>query len=217
MPYFIAAMQTSAEQDMDQVAKPPSSHGKAHGEERGQRIRVKNRRKRYLDLNPDYFSSSLELADPLLYDRLIRRFQSTAEREAEGRSKGYSGILEADLMRSEAKVAALANPDSATMTYKRGPNGEIYPDDKDEVPSSKEEGERRWKKEMEIRFLRGDDNEFEYQNVDDDEQWDNKAEEEREEEEKYFAEEEPRWISGEDENSPRGSMDRKGETGVLDY
>ncbi len=120
-------------------------------------------------------------------------------------------------MRSEAKVAALANPGSVTMTYKRGPNGEIYPEEKDEVPSSKEEGERRWKKEMEMRFLRGDDNEFEYQDVDNDERWDNKAEEEREEEEKYFAEEEPSWILDENDDSSQGTMERTGETGVLDY
>ncbi|KAI9719567.1 MAG: hypothetical protein M1812_003338 [Candelaria pacifica] len=210
-------MHTSVGQDPDLMARAPSSHDSAQQLERGQRIRVKNRRKRYLELHPEYFSSSLELADPLLYDRLIRRFQSTAEREAEGRSKGYSGILEADLMRSEAKVAALANPSSATLTYKRGPNGEIYPEDKDEVPNSKEEGEWRWKKEMEMRFLRGDDNDFEYRIVDDDEQWDNKAEEEREEEEKYFAAEEPSWILDEDENTLNGRTERKGETGVLDY
>ena len=29
-------------------------------------LRVKNRRKRYLDIHPEYFSSSLELAGPLL-------------------------------------------------------------------------------------------------------------------------------------------------------
>lgn len=45
--------------------------------------------------------------DPLLYDRLVRRFQSAAEREQEGRRRGYTGVLEADLYRSEAKLAAL--------------------------------------------------------------------------------------------------------------
>lgn len=45
--------------------------------------------------------------DPLLYDRLVRRFQSAAEREQEGRRRGYTGVLEADLFRSEAKLAAL--------------------------------------------------------------------------------------------------------------
>ena len=32
-------------------------------------IRVKNRRKRYLDMHPEYFGSDLELAGVLLFDR----------------------------------------------------------------------------------------------------------------------------------------------------
>src|ERR1700760_3686559 len=112
---------------IDQPAKLPSplsqtsrpTMGKE--EERSHRVRVKNRRKRYLDQNPDYFNSSLELADPLLYDRLIRRFQTAAEREDEGRRKGFSGVLHADLIRSEAKLDALMNPSSNAMfSYKRG-------------------------------------------------------------------------------------------------
>src|ERR1700760_5016842 len=110
---------------IDQPAKLPSplsqtsrpTMGKE--EERSHRVRVKNRRKRYLDLNPSYFNASLELADPLLYDRLIRRFQTPAEREVEGRAKGFSGVLQEDLYRSEAKIAALANPDpDAAFSYK---------------------------------------------------------------------------------------------------
>ena len=83
-----------------------SSQADEEEEPRSWRIRVKNRRKHYLDKHPEYFDSSLELADPLLYDRLVRRFQSPVEREAEGRSKGYSGILEADLLRSERRSSA---------------------------------------------------------------------------------------------------------------
>src|ERR1700760_546876 len=114
---------------IDQPAKLPSplsqtsrpTMGKE--EERSHRVRVKNRRKRYLDLNPEYFNSSLELADPLMYDRLIRRFQTTAEREEEGKRKGFSGILQADMLRSEAKMEALAHPDPYAMfSYSRGPN-----------------------------------------------------------------------------------------------
>ncbi|KAI9812773.1 MAG: hypothetical protein M1827_004529 [Pycnora praestabilis] len=187
-------------------------------ESRTLRIRVKNRRKRYLDLHPAYFSPSLELADPLLYDRLIRRFQTPTEREVEGRSKGYSGILEADLMRSEAKVAALAHPSSTTMTYKRGPNGEIYPEEKDEVPANKEDGAKRWRREMELRFIRGDDEDFDYEAVDQSEEWDNRAEEDREEEEKYFAQEEPSWVL-DDKNAAVGMGQPivKGETGIQDF
>ncbi|KAH0556994.1 hypothetical protein GP486_005216 [Trichoglossum hirsutum] len=187
------------------------------GDDRAARIRVKNRRKMYLDKHPEYFSSSLELADPLLYDRCIRRFQSAAEREAEGRQKGYSGVLEADLMRSEAKLAALANPSSAAITYSRGPNGEIYPEDPEDVPQNKAEGIQRWQREMTQRFLRGEDDDFDYKNVDENDEWDDKVQEEREEQERWFAEEEPSWILGENEGSGNEKMTVKGETGVQDF
>ncbi|KAL7621530.1 hypothetical protein AAE478_008854 [Parahypoxylon ruwenzoriense] len=74
------------------------------------RIRVQNRRREYLERNPGYFDSlEHELADPLLYDALIRHFQTPAEREEEARAKGYSRVLEVDLMRGEAKLAQLTS------------------------------------------------------------------------------------------------------------
>lgn len=178
--------------------------------------RVKNRRKRYLDLHPEYFSSSLELADPLLYDRLIRRFQASNEREAEGRSKGYSGILEADLRRSEAKISALANPSTNAMfSYKRGHNGEIVAEEKEEIPMTKEEGQKRWRWEMELRFLRGNDDDFDYKSVDESDQWDDWDAENREKLEEWIEEEDPEWVTP---NGTRGiEMQLKGETGIQDF
>jgi hypothetical protein len=176
-----------------------------------ERIRTKNRRLRYLELHPEYFNSSLELADPLLYDRLIRRFQSTSEREAEGKKKGYSGTLEADLMRAEAKLNALSNPDpNATFQYKRGPSGEIFAEEQDEVPQSKKEGFKRWKYEMEMRFLKGDDDDFDYNAVDKSEAFDDKAEEERMEMDEYLADEEPSFAL-------EAGQQPQGETGIQDY
>jgi Coiled-coil domain containing protein (DUF2052) len=189
------------------LSKPihDAEQAKAH------RVRIKNRRKRYLDLNPSYFSPALELADPLLYDRLIRRFQTPAEREAEGRAKGFSGVLQADMLRSEAKMAALANPDpNATFSYRRGPSGEILEEERDEVPRSKEEGWERWKYEMEMRFLRGADDDFEYETVDDNDKWDDVGEEDRVALEEWLDEEQPTWIR-DDDKSPQG------ETGVQDF
>lgn len=186
-------------------SQPQKEDGPSH------RIRVKNRRKRYLDTHPDYFSASLELADPLLYDRLIRRFQTPAEREAEGRQKGFSGVMEADLMRAEAKVAALTQPNlHATFAYQRGPNGEILAEDKDEVPQSKEEGKQRWEYEMKMRFLRGDDDDFNYESVDENEEWDDRAEEDRDRQDHYFGEEEPSWVLDDHKTI-------EGETGVQDF
>jgi hypothetical protein len=175
-------------------------------------IRVKNRRKRYLDVHPDYFGASLELADPLLYDRLIRRFQTAAEREAEGKAKGYSGVLEADLVRSEAKLEALANPDpNATYSYKRGPSGEIFAEERDEIPPTKEEGRQRWRFEMEMRFLRGGDTDFDYTSVDENEEYDDLTEEERARQDDYFREEEPTWVLD------NGQLEPQGETGIQDF
>ncbi|KAL9576782.1 MAG: hypothetical protein Q9212_006818 [Teloschistes hypoglaucus] len=165
------------------------------------RIRIKNRRKTYIDTHPEYFSfPSHELADPLAYDRLIRRFQSAAEREVEGRKKGYSGILEADLWRAEAKIDAISTNE----------DGEVMVEQKDEVPVNKEEGEGRWRKLVEMRFLRGEDVDFDYGVVDGDDGLD-ALEESRDIEDKWFEEEEESFTR-------KGSnASLKGETGVQDF
>ncbi|KAJ5908135.1 hypothetical protein N7495_000817 [Penicillium taxi] len=168
-------------------------------------VQSKNRRRRYLDLHPEYFSAELELADPLLYDRLIRRFLTPQEREAQGRERGFSGVLQADLMRSEAKMEALAQPDPRSMfSYTRGPNGEILAEDRDDIPSSKEEGQKRWQWEMSLRFIRGDDSDFEYKTVDQNDEYDDWSMHQ----DKYFDEEEPEV----DEDSQL-----EGETGIQDF
>jgi len=154
----------------------------------------------------------------LAYDRLIRRFRTSAEREAEGRRQGYSGVLEADLWRSEAKLHALANPDHAASTrYRRDDQGEIIAEEKDEVPPSKEEGEQKWSKEMELRFLRGDDIDFDYQTVDENEEYDDRAAQEREEQEKYFEAEEPRWRTFCTEEDSGFDRQLVGQTGIQDF
>ncbi|KAJ5665474.1 uncharacterized protein N7477_007922 [Penicillium maclennaniae] len=176
-------------------------------------VQVKNRRKRYLDLHPEYFSADLELADPLLYDRLIRRFQTPQEREALGREKGFSGVLQADMQRSEAKMDALANPDpNAMLSYTRGPDGEILAEDRDDIPASKEEGEKAWQWEMGLRFMRGDDDDFDYKTVDENDDYDDRTEEQ----DKYFEDEEPEWLVG-DARGDDAHMSLQGETGVQDF
>ena len=135
--------------------------------------------------------------DPLLYDRMIRRFQSAAEREADGREKGYSGMLEADLMRSEAKIEALNHPDpNSPLIYRRDASGAITAVEQDEEdrPKTKEEGLSKWREYVEMRFLRGEDQDFDYKVVDEDEN--------------YFEQEEAEFV---------GEGEKKGETGVQDY
>ncbi|KAL8780717.1 MAG: hypothetical protein Q9213_006329 [Squamulea squamosa] len=177
------------------------------------RIKNKNRRKCYLDTHPEYFASpALEIADPLAYDRLIRRFQTAAEREADGKKKGYSGVLEADLWRSEAKIDALAKygKNDQKMNYTRGADGEIVAEEKDEVPASKEEGEQRWRKQVELRFLNGDDADFDYQLVDGNDQYDG-PEEARDIQDQWFEEEEEGL-------TPEGSGSvLQGQTGIQDF
>ncbi|KAJ9612137.1 hypothetical protein H2200_003734 [Cladophialophora chaetospira] len=193
------------------VMSPPETQVPDH-------IRIKNRRKTYLDKHPEYFGPQLELADPLLYDRLIRRFQTPAEREAEGRKKGYSGILEADLYRSEAKLDAIRHPDPNSMfTYKRGPDGEILAEDRDEIPANKEDGLARWRWEMETRFLRGGDEDFEYDAVDNNPDYDDRVIEERDAQDRYFDEEEPEFVEGEEAVAKSKSHELRGESGVQDF
>lgn len=58
---------------MDEQEIPGAAKSKAKADDvaRQNWIRVKNRRKRYLDTHPEYFGPELELADPILYDRLV--------------------------------------------------------------------------------------------------------------------------------------------------
>ncbi|KAJ5836635.1 hypothetical protein N7447_002661 [Penicillium robsamsonii] len=187
------------------MAKDSSSAKKA--------VTIKNRRKRYLDLHPEYFSAGLELADPLLYDRLIRRFQTAQEREAEGRAKGFSGVLETDLLRSEAKMEAISHPDpNAMMSYTRGPDGEILAEDRDEIPPNKEEGERLWRWEMGLRFMQGNDPDFEYATVDQNEDYDDHTDKQ----DQYFEDQEPEWVI-DDTRGDEAHPNLQGETGIQDF
>ncbi|KAK7731082.1 hypothetical protein SLS53_008800 [Cytospora paraplurivora] len=82
----------------------------ARSPEQVARLRVQNRRREYLQKNPSYFNSvEHELADPDLYDILVRRFQTPAEREAEGKSRGWGKVLESSLIRSEARLERVAS------------------------------------------------------------------------------------------------------------
>lgn len=151
--------------------------------------------------------------DPLLYDRLIRRFQTTQEREAEGRAKGFSGVLETDLLRSEAKMDAISHPDpNAMMSYTRGPDGEILAEDRDEIPPNKEEGERLWRWEMGLRFMQGNDSDFDYNTVDQNDDYDDHTDEQ----DQYFEDEEPEWVvDGTQGDDARPNL--QGETGIQDF
>ncbi|KAF2230888.1 hypothetical protein EV356DRAFT_519262 [Viridothelium virens] len=222
-------------------------------------IQIKNRRRRWLEAHPEYFQGSeLESADPLLYDRLVRRFQSAAEREAEGKNRGFAGTIEASLLRGEARIEEaktrqeqglearhpmdpkIEERDDENVGQGRhevGRSNEVNDstnDQKEEVssgggnmedfdsarpdtnPESREDAFRQWSQVMSARFLEGKDNEFRYEQVDDNSEWDDHDEEERRRMEDWFDDEEPSW------GTP-GSGDEQvekvlnGETGIQDY
>lgn len=142
--------------------------------------------------------------------------------------------MEADLWRSEAKIAALAKPEVAgEMRYWVNERGEIVAerrdDDDDDDDDGEDEGEKgkrkemtkaegmqRWRKEMELRFVRGEDTDFDYGEVDGRDVYDDWGTEAREEEEKWFEEEEPRWVDDGEEIEIKGNPD-DGETGIQDF
>ena len=169
-------------------------------EERAHKLQAKNRRKRYLELHPEYFNDeSLELANPILYDSLIRRFMTAAQREAIGRKRGFVGQLYVDIRRPEVKEDVLGG---------RNPNALFAYD----MPTSKEEGAACWKDEMTQRFLRGDDTDFDYKEVDRNDKY-NDPEEERDIQEAYF----DSMSSDYDTDGEGKEKVLTGETGILDY
>ena len=109
-------------------------------------------------------------------------------------------------------MEALKNPDvGAEMIYSRDDKGGIIAEEKDEVPGTKEEGRDRWRKEMELRFIRGDDGDFDYDAVDKNEDFDDRTTMDRDHEEEWFEGEDPQWVSSEKDEIPTG------QTGVQDY
>ncbi|KAK5010659.1 hypothetical protein LTR28_008496 [Elasticomyces elasticus] len=215
MPLFPSREHSSAGESMAPFVPFASALPNAYfevDEERAARVLVKNRRKRYLDTHPEYFESpDRELEDPLSYEALIRRLLTPAERELDRRRKGYSGVLESDILRSEAKLDAVNNPDpNNPITCHRAADGSIsavQEDDDEDIPMTKEEGEQKWRERLEMKFVRGEDAGFDYSEVD----WNpayNDPELERRREEEWFGQEEEDWD---------GEGERTGETGVQDF
>jgi Coiled-coil domain containing protein (DUF2052) len=115
-------------------------------------------------------------------------------------------------------MVALNAPDNDAMfTYKRGPDGEIIAEEKDEVPVDKEEGLRRWRWEMEMRFIKGRDSDFDYSTVDGNDEYDDRTAEELDAEERYFGAETPEFVIGEDRVKRSESKELEGETGIQDF
>ncbi|CCF38324.1 coiled-coil domain-containing protein [Colletotrichum higginsianum] len=186
------------------IPRPPKSPSKTSD------IRSRNRRREYIERNPKYFNNAEhELADTLLYDSLIRKFQTPAEREADGKAKGYSGVLESSLLRGEARLADLK---SSTEAASAPGHAKDFTTEADlSQTETKEDGLQRWQEFLTERFVRGHDEDFDYSLVDHNEDYDTM--ERRDAEEAWFDEEDPNWASDADKQVET----KQGETGVQDF
>ena len=169
-------------------------------------------------------------AEPLAYDRLVRRHQTAAEREAAGRQKGLADALTSSLLRGEAKTA-LAIQHGSQMSA----GGEVVGDEdmlgldwsiegEGEDEAGGEEGQqggegeradqrakglREWRRRLEERFVGGEDEDFDYAAVDGNEELDGGWGE---------MSPEDRWFAEEDEEGEKGEgQGLEGETGIQDF
>ncbi|PTB70273.1 hypothetical protein BBK36DRAFT_15969 [Trichoderma citrinoviride] len=185
------------------------------------RLKVRNRRHEYLVKTPSYFDNlDHELADPILYERLVKKFQTPAEREADGKAKGYGRTLEADLVRGETKLANIHQSseqqhdsqgnslelDNSRVVGDGGAGTNVW----DAEAENKEHGMQLWHAYLEARFVEGMDEEFDYSQVDDNYQYDTMAIQDAED--AWFDNEEPSWAECASQ-SPAG----RGETGIQDF
>lgn len=152
----------------------------------------------------------------------MKRFQTPAERESEGKAKGYGRTLEADLVRGETKLSDLKRDkdgeedepltqQDALVVARGGALG--VENSWDREVTGKEDGLALWREFLQERFIQGEDEDFEYGAVDGNDEYDTAAR--RDEEEAWFDEEEPAWEPAEDEKP--ASPSRHGETGVQDF
>lgn len=166
----------------------------------------------FITAKTDQPTRSSFIIDPLLYDRLVRRHLTAPEREQQGRERGYAGTLEADLIRSEAKLEAANHPDpNSPVVYSRQANGEIVGVEQDQTLDAEVPMEEDWDRWMDVmgqRFLRGDDADFDYAAVDGNDDFDDRDEEARAGLERYLEGEEESFI---------GDGKPTGETGVQDF
>lgn len=88
-------------------------------------------------------------------------------------------------------------------------------EEKDEVPHTKDEGYERWKEVMEQRFLGGKDRDFDYDKIDESEDYDDLKLEEREREEEWFDKQTPEFVVNDSEEKSTRKLE--GETGVQDF
>ncbi|KAH8195403.1 hypothetical protein TruAng_010435 [Truncatella angustata] len=190
----------------DQFAKPrprvPRSPAQAA------QVRKQNRRQEYLQRHPSYFES-------------LEHELAAEEREEEGKTKGYSRVLEVDLLRGEAKLQQLAAAESSTDQAQQ--QGSLT-DEASSIqplgaaggePETKEGGRQTWDNYLRERFVLGRDEDFDYDPIDADDSLDTM--EKRDEEDAWFDDQKPEWASDKDENGNNVEKQLHGETGIQDF
>ncbi|KAI5463978.1 coiled-coil domain-containing protein-domain-containing protein [Mariannaea sp. PMI_226] len=189
---------------------------------RAAQIQAQNRRREYLVRNPSYFDNlENELVEPVLYERLIKRFHSAAEREADGKAKGYGRTLEAALQRGESKLAHLHQIDGPEEKTERNSRATTTRDTGLENPwdqeaENKEHGSQLWREFLEDRFVHGRDEDFEYDAIDGNDEYDTLSRNDAED--AWFDQEEPSWADdGQNTDEHKKARKLEGETGIQDF
>lgn len=114
--------------------------------------------------------------------------------------------------------ARAGNGDASTSTSAITPLA-VPPDDYTSL--TRDEAQQQWIETMTARFVRGEDQDFEYNAVDGDEGLDDVRGEERDLEEQWFDREEEGFVGGSGSEDGEGGEGKgkelKGETGVQDF
>ena len=135
-------------------------------------------------------SDLLDLTDPVLYERLVKRFQTADERSAEVKAKGYGRTLEADLLRGEDRLAELPGSQRSRESQPSTRTDEKdFEQDWCREAADKSDGLDLWHIFLTDRFVFGRDDEFDYSPVDASDEYDGLVR--ADEEEAWFDDEEP--------------------------
>ncbi|KAL5598344.1 hypothetical protein BROUX41_003597 [Berkeleyomyces rouxiae] len=221
---------------------PPRPHPRLRSASQARQIQVHNRRREYLVRHAEYLASAEhEFSHPLLYDILVRRHLSAAEREAYGKERGYARALEGHLVRSEAKLASLREADANADKDEDAEGGSLIPTSSERAWSAeqwaldndidlqsisastsasvlpKDRALHLWHDFLRTRFVHGHDTDFDYAQVDADEALDDLARQDAED--AWFDDEEPGFVSDGDDDGRATDADRRrrGETGIQDF
>ncbi|KOS18838.1 hypothetical protein ESCO_000077 [Escovopsis weberi] len=207
------------------VPRPPKTPAKLA------QLQRQNRRREYVRRHPSYLAQlDHELANPVLYGRLVKRFQTAAERQAEGKVKGYGRTLEADLVRGETRLAnAHAGAGAGQQQQQPGSmlaEGEAEAGEEAgdagldatvhawEGPvEDREQGLQLWRAFVEERFVHGEDEDFDYAAVDADDDLDVAARNEAED--AWFEQEDPAWAAEDLLTGEKQAI--SGQTGIQDF